>query len=104
MRAGLLLLVAEDLIAELDRWRGQVIAGVRLAGEAGLLQVEAGQHEDRGPGIGDSIDRCLEIAKTLAQALRVQPAVEGLQSRIEVRNPLLEVGAVVLADDQMGTR
>jgi len=101
--ALLLLLVAEDLVAKRGAGRGQVVAGVGLRGEAGLLEVKAGQDDDGRPGLRHVIDGCLKVAVTAADALLVEAAVVVLLERCEAGDATLEVALVVLAYKEVGT-
>src|SRR5437773_368440 len=104
VRAYFLLLVAQELIAKLDTWCVQVIAGVRLERETGFLHVETGQHKNGRARTAHVIHRTLQIPISPMKTLRVQLAVHLLKGGREGRNPLCEIRVVIFADDEMRTR
>src|SRR6266542_4870930 len=104
MRACFLLLVAQELIAELGTWCVQVIAGIRLERETGFLHVETGQHKNGRTRTADVIHRALQIPISPMEAFRIQLAVHVLKGGREGRNPLCEIRVVIFADDKMRTR
>src|SRR5262252_6387985 len=101
MGAGLLLLVAEDLVAGWRARRGQVVASVRLWQQARFLAIDAGQHVDRRASLDYVIDRGLQVAKSALQALRVKVAIRVLQVRGERRDARREIRVVLLAHEQV---
>ena len=103
VRARLLLLIAEDLVAGLDPRRSQVIAGIGVGSQAGLLQVDPWQHVDGRAWVGYMIDRGLKVAIPMVEALGEQLQVPDSEVGRERTYPVREVGGVGLADDQMRT-
>src|SRR5439155_21345978 len=101
VRAGPLLVVAEDLVSGLHRPGREVVARLRLALEARLLEVDAWEDQDRGRWGGDVIDGGLEVAVSALQAFRAQAAVVPPGRGRKGRDALLEVGVVSLADDEV---
>src|SRR5437867_6331743 len=104
VRAYFLLLVAQELIAELDTWCVQVIAGVRLERKTGFLQVDAGQHKNGRSRTADVVHRTLQIPISPMKTLRIQLAVHVLNGGREGRNPPCEIRVVIFADNEMRTR
>ncbi len=102
VRALRLLLVAQDLVAELGVGCLQPGALPLRLRQRGLLLVEAGQDRDVLPGPGDGVDGLLEVAVAGLPAPLEERQVPGPQGIGESGYPVLEVGPVVLADQEVG--